>query len=73
MAITGLRDDVDTALSEWRKGQFRSLRQAAQWHDVPLSTLTDRARGSADQATYNQTRQKLTVGEEEALVAYIRH
>ncbi len=73
MASIGQRDDVDTALSEWRKGQFQSLRQAAQWHDIPLSTLTDRARGSANRATYNQTRQKLTVGEEETLVAYIRH
>lgn len=51
---------------------FKSLRQAAAWWEVPLTTLSKRVKGRQDRPTYNQTRQKLTVGEEEAFVEYIR-
>ena len=57
--------DVDTQ-------RFRSIRQAAAYHNVALSTLDHRRRGRRARNSIDLNSQRLTKSEERVLVTWIQ-
>ena len=59
------------ALSAYRKGQFRSLRSAAEAYTVPHMTLTRRYHGITYRSDSRPIQHKLTTTEEQTIIRYI--
>ncbi len=62
---------IEQALIDLDTQRFRSIRQAAAYHEVPLSTLGHRTRGRRARSSIDVTTQRLTKSEERVLVAWI--
>ena len=62
---------IELALQAYNKGQFRSLRRAADAFNVHYRTLTRRYNGTLSRADTRSSSQKLTTTEEETIVRYI--
>ena len=64
-------ENVQNAINDIQTGRFRSIQQAADYNEVPSSTVAHRLRGRRSAANRQLTSQRFTNEEEKALKQWI--
>ena len=65
--------NIQLAVASKEQKDFRSLRQSANFYNVPKSTTTYRANGRVPRHKVNHTQRRLTIKEEEVVVEWIKN
>ncbi|SPO49285.1 uncharacterized protein PSANT_06976 [Moesziomyces antarcticus] len=63
---------INRAIYDFQTGTVKSIRKAAEAHDVPLATLWRRRKGTPARQNAHSHRQLLTEAQENALMTHIR-
>jgi adenylate cyclase class IV len=61
-------EEIQKALNDLQENKFNSIKQAADYYNVPSSTLAHRVRGRRSKANIERKSQRFTNKEEKVLV-----